>query len=215
MIPTSIDGTDITGATIDGTDVTEITVDGQTVFTASQLAFSSSFESATWENDFQGDTGNPSRTSTRSFDGSFSIFNSSDGIAITADIPALSPPYTASVYIFHDGGSFSELSGMILGEQRTSGDDVPQNGFYGHIEGRDDQFRMFRRVNGSSEDSTVTNVNVTGSWVEIKAEVSSTTLEWYVDGNLQHTHTNPFGDLFVGLSWGTGNSFMDLFEITA
>jgi len=37
MIPTSIDGTDITGATIDGTDVTEITVDGQTVFTAANL----------------------------------------------------------------------------------------------------------------------------------------------------------------------------------
>jgi len=37
MIPTSIDGTDITGATIDGTDVTEITVDGQTVFSATQL----------------------------------------------------------------------------------------------------------------------------------------------------------------------------------
>jgi len=34
MIPTSIDGTDITGATIDGTDVTEITVDGVPVFTA-------------------------------------------------------------------------------------------------------------------------------------------------------------------------------------
>jgi len=32
--PTSIDGTDITGATIDGTDVTEITVDGDTVFTS-------------------------------------------------------------------------------------------------------------------------------------------------------------------------------------
>jgi len=30
--PTSIDGTDITGATIDGTDVTEITVDGTKVF---------------------------------------------------------------------------------------------------------------------------------------------------------------------------------------
>jgi len=36
MIPTSIDGTDITGATIDGTDVQEITVDGDTVFTAVQ-----------------------------------------------------------------------------------------------------------------------------------------------------------------------------------
>jgi len=34
MIPTSIDGTDITGATIDGQDVQEIPVDGQTVFTA-------------------------------------------------------------------------------------------------------------------------------------------------------------------------------------
>jgi len=34
MPPTSIDGTDITGATIDGTDVTEITVDGDTVFSA-------------------------------------------------------------------------------------------------------------------------------------------------------------------------------------
>jgi len=37
MIPTSIDGTDITGATIDGTDVTEITVDGDTVFSAQSL----------------------------------------------------------------------------------------------------------------------------------------------------------------------------------
>jgi len=34
MIPTSIDGTDITGATIDGTEVQEITVDGDTVFSA-------------------------------------------------------------------------------------------------------------------------------------------------------------------------------------
>jgi hypothetical protein len=32
--PTSIDGTDITGATIDGQDVEEITVDGQTVFSS-------------------------------------------------------------------------------------------------------------------------------------------------------------------------------------
>ena len=37
MIPTSIDGTDITGATIDGTDVQEITVDGDVVFSAETL----------------------------------------------------------------------------------------------------------------------------------------------------------------------------------
>jgi len=35
--PTSIDGTDITGATIDGQEVQEITVDGVTVFSATQL----------------------------------------------------------------------------------------------------------------------------------------------------------------------------------
>jgi hypothetical protein len=55
MIPTSIDGTDITGATIDGTDVTEITVDGQTVFSAQTLPVAYSnlvawypFDSATY-----------------------------------------------------------------------------------------------------------------------------------------------------------------------
>jgi len=46
MIPTSIDGTDITGATIDGTDVTEITVDGQTVFT-SEFSYFDDFDTNT------------------------------------------------------------------------------------------------------------------------------------------------------------------------
>jgi N-acetylneuraminic acid mutarotase len=35
--PTSIDGTDITGATIDGTEVTEVTIDGDVVFSAGGL----------------------------------------------------------------------------------------------------------------------------------------------------------------------------------
>jgi len=55
MPPTSIDGTDITGATIDGSDVQEITVDGQTVFTAQTLPVAYSnlvawypFDSATY-----------------------------------------------------------------------------------------------------------------------------------------------------------------------
>jgi len=53
--PTSIDGTDITGATIDGQEVQEITVDGQTVFTAKTLPVAYSnlvawypFDSATY-----------------------------------------------------------------------------------------------------------------------------------------------------------------------
>jgi len=46
MIPTSIDGTDITGATIDGQDVQEITVDGQTVFT-SEFSYVDDFDTNT------------------------------------------------------------------------------------------------------------------------------------------------------------------------
>jgi len=55
MPPTSIDGTDITGATIDGTDVTEITVDGDTVFSADRTPSSvvhqylePNFTTSTW-----------------------------------------------------------------------------------------------------------------------------------------------------------------------
>jgi len=58
MPPTSIDGTDITGATIDGTDVTEITVDGQTVFSGipasvvlQYFATTYSQGDGTWEDD--------------------------------------------------------------------------------------------------------------------------------------------------------------------
>jgi len=45
MPPTSIDGTDISGATIDGTEVTEITADGQVVFSS---GFSISGSDAYW-----------------------------------------------------------------------------------------------------------------------------------------------------------------------
>jgi len=42
--PTSIDGTDITGATIDGTDVQEITVDGDVVFSSGPATIVNGFE---------------------------------------------------------------------------------------------------------------------------------------------------------------------------
>jgi len=66
--PTSIDGTDITGATIDGTDVTEITVDGQTVFTAVNTI--DDFEDGN-VSEYQVTTGNFAATATAAFTGSF------------------------------------------------------------------------------------------------------------------------------------------------
>jgi len=85
--PTSIDGTDITGATIDGTDVQEINVDGQTVFTAGgpmidnfedtpDGIYGPSDDLTTYYN---GDFGPFSRTTSDSFEGSFSVRGQADG----------------------------------------------------------------------------------------------------------------------------------------
>jgi len=70
MPPTSIDGTDITGATIDGTDVQEITVDGQTVFTAESPVIDD-FESGNLN--AYTNTSNFSVTSNTVIQGSFSL----------------------------------------------------------------------------------------------------------------------------------------------
>jgi len=81
--PTSIDGTDITGATIDGTDVQEITVDGDTVFSAGPAAnVVDNFEDAPVgpyatgqgiADIYTGDTGIASRSTAEVFEGSKSL----------------------------------------------------------------------------------------------------------------------------------------------
>jgi len=70
MPPTSIDGTDITGATIDGTEVTEITVDGQTVFTAEKIV--DDFEHNNLSG-FYSNTSSESIVSSPVFEGSFAL----------------------------------------------------------------------------------------------------------------------------------------------
>jgi len=69
--PTSIDGTDITGATIDGTDVQEITVDGDVVF-SSALTFNDAIENDDLSM-FTGDTSLFSTTTAESQQGSRSL----------------------------------------------------------------------------------------------------------------------------------------------
>lgn len=75
MAPTSIDGTEITGATIDGQDVSEITVDGETVFTA---VFTEDFEDNNVQFDnipeFTGYSGpNSPSITTNSISGNYSL----------------------------------------------------------------------------------------------------------------------------------------------
>jgi len=74
--PTSIDGTDITGATIDGTDVQEITVDGQTVFSPSFLPYG--FEDNILTDKFTGNLNPFQISTTRAIEGSRSLFVNSD-----------------------------------------------------------------------------------------------------------------------------------------
>jgi len=87
--PTSIDGTDITGATIDGTDVTEITVDGQTVFT-SALTFNDAIENDDLSM-FQGDTFDYDTVTSKVFDGnrSLSVNNSTGNSNLVNDIDSM------------------------------------------------------------------------------------------------------------------------------
>ena len=71
MAPTSIDGTEITGATIDGQDVSEITVDGETVFTAIPDSVIEDFEQNnlnSWNN-----TGGITIRSSTALEGSFNL----------------------------------------------------------------------------------------------------------------------------------------------
>ena len=65
--PTSIDGTDITGATIDGTDVQEITVDGDVVFSATvtETVNVGSSDSITAGTDYRGLAFEPDLTVTK------------------------------------------------------------------------------------------------------------------------------------------------------
>ena len=80
--PTSIDGSDITGATIDGTDVTEITVDGDVVFSAGPKVIDD-FETGNlskWNtNGHAGGTSNFVVNTTNPQEGSFSLETQGSG----------------------------------------------------------------------------------------------------------------------------------------
>ena len=118
--PTSIDGTDITGATIDGTDVQEITVDGDVVFSAATII--DDFESGNINN-YGGDTGNFSVSSTNVISGS----NSLEGVNIgstnyihstsgLANYPSAGDKFS---FKFKVDGSVDSISGIVFGVQNT------------------------------------------------------------------------------------------------
>jgi len=119
MIPTSIDGTDITGATIDGTDVTEITVDGQTVFTSglpdaadliANYDFSAGSTTTTFVEDQSGNghdlTGGPFASLSRTINGvQAGEFDGSTSQRMDVSFTTIAQPITVFAVVEFDGGS--------------------------------------------------------------------------------------------------------------
>jgi len=145
MIPTSIDGTDITGATIDSTDVTEITVDGQTVFSLSTGPLFDGFEDGNI-NEYSGDTNNFNVQTSDVFEGNFAIENTSRFATIHRQ-DAMQPGATATVFM--KGSGFPQVN---FGYDGTDGYIANFN--------PPSQLGIFRK-DGGSLTSLGTNSNVT------------------------------------------------------
>jgi len=207
MPPTSIDGTDITGATIDGTDVQEITVDGQTVFSAETLPVAYSdliawypFDSATYGGSNADDVtaiigGSGDDTA---YDGTVSgaTYQSSGGVTdINAgansggfefdgndNIDCGSPlnstqPFTVTAWAFSN--SDPDAFRLIL---NTNDFD---NGFR-IFSNSDDELGFSTEDNGNRDD-VIINLPPIGQWVHYAAVFTGTENQLYIDAQLAGT----------------------------
>ena len=200
--PTSIDGTDITGATIDGTDVQEITVDGDVVFSAvpDSLISRYTFDNADLSNgnplDVVGPNDAISNNATTGVSGANQTYTTNEGFSYdgvdditdfgTNIIPTdTTEPFSISFFVNIDNGD----SGTIIGQQ-----DQGTNNFSGTtlnlIGGSGDLRFVFRDSSGQEVDKRVSRPTI-GSWTFVVATYdgsqspSGSTI--YYDANVQTT----------------------------
>ena len=127
--PTSIDGTDITGATIDGQDVQEITVDGQTVFSPGPKVIDD-FEATLYEDqnqtlsDYYGvDTSSFSRSTSSAESGTFGVEASGAGVEIhSTSLPNTPVTQGQTIQFFHNQGNANDNNAFYFGVQSVSRD---------------------------------------------------------------------------------------------
>jgi len=228
MIPTSIDGTDITGATIDGTDVQEITVDGDVVFTSSQTPvaksdliawypFESSISDSANDSTFGDSTaydlteeGESSvQTNIQSSGGVTDVIDGAssqyydmipDG-NITASLTDLTTPFTAMGW-----ANFDSLNNSVVFVGDWGG---TSRDWYIFID--DNEIRQFDDI-GTNND-TFANFGTNG-WSHVAAVYDSTNV-LYLDGSQIGTSTGTSGQTYSGgdgLDIGSRNNvgqFMD------
>jgi len=200
MIPTSIDGTDITGATIDGTDVSEITVDGQTVFTAGGPPIEN-FETGNLNN-YNSD---PvfSVQSSDVFEGGFAMETSGGN----GDIFTNNPPSGTVATFGTDFEIYFKLLGSnsrIIAFYETDGSDIGADGLingYG-FEMLGDRFRAFGSTSSFADGISAVDDTFTvrqNIWYRVTATFSGGTVTYKVID----TTTN---NIVASVSHGSFNS---------
>jgi len=216
--PTSIDGTDITGATIDGTDVTEITVDGDVVFSGG--LFSSSFEGS-YSDEFTSGT-NWSFSTNESFDGNQSARIDGDGgwqDFIVNKNSTFGPGQLLTVYIYATGLSISDpMVHYGTGIQNTTTINN-YTGYYMYIKARTNNLLVRDLDNGSSTTLFSESISApTNSWFQIE-------IEWQANGDVIHRMNGTQAQNVInigsgdGSNWGFtaysgGNEYFDLVTIS-
>jgi len=163
MPPTSIDGTDITGATIDGQDVQEITVDGQTVFTAGPSLVVDNFESGNLTNGgWSGSTGSFDVNSNSPVEeGTFSVkYTSSSGndrIGTSSGVDKVPDVGDTHTFYVHPANASNSITSTWVASDSTS---ARNNGY--EIQTRADNNSVaFRVWVGGSFGGTLDSENVT------------------------------------------------------
>jgi len=208
MIPTSIDGTDITGATIDGTDVTEITVDGDTVFTAGPTIIDD-FESGNL-NAYQGNLNNYTLDSGASaIDGNFSLRTTARSSEAIYSLSGLANyPERGDTFEFKvtSPGGDNNQSGMLFGVQSN-----PNNNYYAQV-GRGD-FRFIKDKNVNDDSGTILTLDGSGLGASepyrcvVDWGQSTITVNWF-DANDNNLVTQSVNDTTYS-SGGIGWSHID------
>jgi len=223
MIPTSIDGTDITGATIDGTDVTEITVDGDTVFTAQTLPVAYSnlvawypFDSAEYGGSNADDVtaiigGSGDDTA---YDGTVSgaTYQSSGGVQdINAGVNSGAFDFAnSSDKINVTGASVSSTEWTAMAWHNNDGSSsnklvahFDQGNFNDAIEMRtiNNQFTCDFHVNGPK---TTLSSSVGTGWYHLCAQYDNGTVRTFKNGSPDQTGSRPSKSLPFD-KWGIGN----------
>jgi hypothetical protein len=200
--PTSIDGTDITGATIDGQEVKQITVDGDTVFTAfpdsliSHYKFEQNVLDSVGENDLTNNGSGAFTTASKFGDFAKSYDGSDDFDSIESDIVNESGPFSVSLFV-----------------KTTSGGDVYNQGNSGTNE---DFHRLFvetvAKFSVRSQTSPSDDVRISGTidiedgnYHHIVATYDSPEMQLFTDGgdkqtgtqsNVPNTNRSAFGALY-------------------